>query len=162
MNKKLVITLLTIVLIVVVGWAVIHSSNGTNDTSVQDSGNSAPKTTEEGTGAATITTITNSTTTSQTTGTPAVKSFTIHGQDYSFSPNQISVNKGDTVKITFIDDDGYHNLIIEGLNVKTQTIPSGKTDSVTFVASKTGSFNFYCSVGNHRAEGMTGVLVVKG
>jgi uncharacterized cupredoxin-like copper-binding protein len=32
---------------------------------------------------------------------------------------------------------------------------------VQFVADKTGTFEFYCSVGNHRQMGMVGTLVVQ-
>lgn len=33
--------------------------------------------------------------------------------------------------------------------------------SVTFVADTLGTFEYYCSVGNHRAQGMVGNLVVE-
>jgi len=32
---------------------------------------------------------------------------------------------------------------------------------VTFVADKAGEYEFYCSVGQHRANGMVGKLIVK-
>ena len=34
-------------------------------------------------------------------------------------------------------------------------------DSVTVVSDKTGSFEYYCSVGTHRQMGMKGTLTVK-
>ena len=40
-------------------------------------------------------------------------------------------------------------------------INTGNKTSVTFVANKAGEFEFYCSVGNHRAQGMVGKLIVK-
>lgn len=89
-----------------------------------------------------------------------VKEFTVDGTNYAFSPSTITVNKGDTVKITFKDDDGRHNLVINGYNVATNIIDGGSEDSITFVADKTGNFEYYCSVGNHRDQGMTGTLVV--
>ena len=33
--------------------------------------------------------------------------------------------------------------------------------SVTFIADQEGSFEYYCSVGNHREEGMVGTLIVE-
>lgn len=33
--------------------------------------------------------------------------------------------------------------------------------SVTFVADETGTFEYYCSVGNHRGQGMIGKLIVE-
>jgi nitrite reductase (NO-forming) len=40
-------------------------------------------------------------------------------------------------------------------------VNGGETTSVEFVADKTGTFEYYCSVGAHRAMGMTGSLVVE-
>lgn len=90
-----------------------------------------------------------------------VREFTVDGSSYEFDPSTITVNKGDTVKITFKDDDGTHNLVISGYNVSTKILGSGTEEVVTFVADKVGSFEFYCSVANHKALGMTGTLVVQ-
>lgn len=90
-----------------------------------------------------------------------VKEFTIDGSNFSFNPSTITVNKGDTVKIIFKDDDGTHNLAIDGYNVSTNVIGGGSRDSIQFVADKAGSFEYFCSVGAHRDLGMTGTLIVK-
>jgi plastocyanin len=90
-----------------------------------------------------------------------VKSFTVTGANYSFTPSLITVKKGDTVKLTFKNSNGYHNLIIDELNIATKMIPAGESQTLTFVADQTGSFEYYCSVGNHRALGMKGMLKVE-
>lgn len=91
-----------------------------------------------------------------------VKTFNVSGQNYSFSPSTISVNKGDTVKITFTNNGGWpHNFALDEFNVKSQTVQVGQSDTVQFVADKAGSFQFYCSVANHKAMGMVGTLTVK-
>ncbi len=72
----------------------------------------------------------------------------------------MSVKKGDTVKITFVNSSGLHDLKIDEFNVATKQLAAGKEETVTFVASKTGTFEYYCSVGNHRAMGMKGTLTV--
>lgn len=95
------------------------------------------------------------------TSQSVVKTFTIVGANFSFTPNQITVNKGDTVKIIFQDSDGHHNLSIDGYNVQTQTIDSGQTSEITFIADKTGSFQYYCSVPTHKDRGMVGTLTVE-
>jgi cytochrome c oxidase subunit 2 len=95
------------------------------------------------------------------TVSPTVKEFTVIGKNYSFSPNTITVKKGDNVTITFTDDEGFHNLIIEGYNEKTQTIRAGNSSVITFTADKTGSFAFYCGVGDHREKGMVGTFIVQ-
>ncbi len=88
------------------------------------------------------------------------KSFTITGSNFAFAPKQIAVKKGDTVKITFINNDGFHDLHIDEFNIATKQIKAGAQETTTFVADKTGSFQYYCSVGTHRAMGMWGTLTV--
>lgn len=90
-----------------------------------------------------------------------VDNITVKGQNFSFTPNEIHVKKGDTVKITFENVGGFHNWVIDEFNAKTKTIPSGQTDTVQFVADKAGTFEYYCSVGNHRQMGMKGNLIVE-
>lgn len=90
-----------------------------------------------------------------------VKVFTINGSNFKFEPNMISVGKGDKVKIVFKNTGGFHDLVIDELGVKTKQIGANSEDLVEFTADKVGSFEFYCSVGNHRAMGMKGTLVVQ-
>lgn len=92
---------------------------------------------------------------------PKTKEFTVTASNYSFAPNMITVKKGETVKINFVNSVGFHDLKIDEFKVATKKINGGATDSVTFVADKAGSFEFYCSVGSHRAMGMKGTLVVQ-
>ena len=89
------------------------------------------------------------------------KEFTITGQNYSFSPSTITVKKGDTVKITFKNSGGLHDLRIDEFNLATKEINGGQQDVAIFTADKTGAFEYYCSVGNHRAMGMKGMLKVE-
>ncbi len=98
---------------------------------------------------------------SSTVHVSSVKEFTVTGQNYSFTPSTLTVNKGDTVKITFKNADGFHDFRIDEFNVATNRISGGSEESVTFVADKTGTFEYYCSVANHRAMGMKGTLTVK-
>jgi cytochrome c oxidase subunit 2 len=113
-------------------------------------------------GTKTISSITNIPTVVPTVSSSASaeKEFIIVGQNYSFSPNQITVKKGDKVKITFTDEGGFHNLVIDGYNEKTETIRTGNSAVIAFTADKAGTFAFYCSVANHREQGMQGSLVV--
>lgn len=103
------------------------------------------------------------------TGTPtvsatqvaSVKTFTVIGKNFSFSPTEIKVKKGDTVRIVLDNQDGTHDWVLDEFNVHTPRIQTGQTAEVTFVADKTGTFEYYCSVGNHRAMGMKGNFVVE-
>ncbi|HEY4482716.1 MAG TPA: cupredoxin domain-containing protein [Candidatus Paceibacterota bacterium] len=90
-----------------------------------------------------------------------VKEFTVTGSNFAFSPSTITVNKGDTVKIIFNNDDGTHDWKVDKLGVATKKLGTGESETVEFVADKAGTFEYYCSVGQHRAMGMKGTLVVK-
>lgn len=89
-----------------------------------------------------------------------VKTFTVDGSSYAYNPSTITVNKGDAVKIIFKDTDSRHDLVIDGYNLRTDVIGPGKTDTIEFVADKVGTFEYYCSLPGHKAQGMTGKLVV--
>ena len=88
------------------------------------------------------------------------KEFTVTGENFSFTPATLAAKKGDTVTIVFKNKGGFHDLKIDEFGVATKKIQGGAEESVTFVADKAGSFEYYCSVGEHRAMGMKGTLVV--
>ena len=90
----------------------------------------------------------------------AVKEFTVSGSNFSFTPSNITVNKGDKVKITFKNTQGFHDFKIDEYGVATKQANSPATEVLEFTADKTGSFQYYCSVGSHIAMGMWGTLVV--
>lgn len=90
-----------------------------------------------------------------------VKTFTVEGQNFSYSPSTISVSKGDKVKIIFKNVGGTHDWNLDEFGAKTPIIQTGQTAEVTFTADKAGTFEYYCSVGSHRAMGMVGTLTVK-
>ena len=87
--------------------------------------------------------------------------FTVEGGSFYFKPNEIRVKKGQKVEITFNNKEGLHDFVIDELNVQTEKIGSNQTTSVEFTPNKAGTFEFYCSVGNHRTMGMKGNLVVE-
>lgn len=99
--------------------------------------------------------------TSAPAGKVAVKEFTVEGQPFSFAPNTITVKQGETVTIVFKNMKGMHDFKIDEFNVATKQIAQGESDTVQFVADKKGSFEYYCSVGNHREMGMKGTLTVE-
>ncbi len=94
-------------------------------------------------------------------GTTPVKEFTVTGQNFSFTPSTITVNKGDKVKITFKNTSGFHDFKIDEFGVAAPQAKSPNTSVLEFTANKTGSFQYYCSVGSHRSMGMWGTLTVK-
>lgn len=86
---------------------------------------------------------------------------TVTASNFTFDPKTITVKKGQPVEITFKNSGGTHDFVIDEFHVKTQIIPGGQSEIVTFIPDKTGTFNYYCSVGNHRAMGMQGTITVE-
>lgn len=107
----------------------------------------------------TSTVATTSTTTSSGVNL-AEKVFTVTSSGYSFTPNQLAVNQGDRVRIILVNDQGFHDWVIDEFNAKTPQISAGQQAEVSFVADRVGTFEYYCSVGNHRAMGMVGKLII--
>jgi len=91
---------------------------------------------------------------------PGVKEFTVTGKNFAFDATTLAVNKGDTVRITFKNMEGFHDWKIDEFNASTKQLKSPGEETIEFVADKAGSFEYYCSVGKHRAMGMKGTLTV--
>jgi plastocyanin len=90
-----------------------------------------------------------------------VKEFTVSGKNFSFTPSLITVQKGDKVKITFQNSAGFHDFVIDEYGVATKQTNAPTTEILEFTADKAGSFEYYCSVGTHKALGMKGILKVE-
>ncbi|MBI4059148.1 cupredoxin domain-containing protein [Candidatus Microgenomates bacterium] len=92
----------------------------------------------------------------------AVQEIEVSGSEYKFTPRTLVFTKGEKVKLTFKNMGKMpHNLMIPELNVATDTIAGGETTTVEFTPGESGSFAMFCSVGNHRALGMEGMMEVK-
>lgn len=83
------------------------------------------------------------------------------GVNYAFSQDTITVKEGDTVTINLTVEEGFHDWMVDEFNAATEQVGEGETTSVTFVADRAGTYEFYCSVGNHRQNGMVGTLIVE-
>ena len=84
----------------------------------------------------------------------------VSAKNFTFSPAEIKVKKGNTVKIVLNAESGTHDWVVDEFNARTTVVNAGETTEVTFVADQTGKFEYYCSVGNHRQMGMVGTLIV--
>ncbi len=92
---------------------------------------------------------------------PEAKVFNIGGRNFEFDVTEIRVQEGDTVTINFTSNDGFHDWVVDEFDAATAHVQTGETSSVTFVADQKGTFEYYCSVGQHRANGMVGTLIVE-
>lgn len=91
----------------------------------------------------------------------AKNTFTVTGSNFSFDVKEIKVKKGDTVTVVFKNADGFHDWNLDEFNAHSKKIQGGAEDTITFTADKTGTFEYYCSVGKHRQMGMVGKLIVE-
>jgi len=98
-----------------------------------------------------------------------VKTFVVTGGNFWFEMEgtrapEIRVNEGDTVRIEFTSVEGYHDWVVDEFGAATAKVRDTDEDPSTFVefvADKKGTYEYYCSVGQHRANGMVGNLVVE-
>lgn len=66
--------------------------------------------------------------------------------EWRFEPEAITVDQCDKVNLTVINEDNFdHGVAIDALGISQRLPANGRID-VSFVASKSGEFPFYCSV----------------
>jgi len=109
------------------------------------------------------TAVVQSTATPVPTGAPSggVKEFTIEASEFKFTPSTISVNQGDSVRINFTNAGLYpHSFSIDEFGVSGSILAPNGSEVIEFIASRAGSFTFYCAVPSHRERGMNGTLIV--
>ncbi|MDP3958192.1 MAG: cupredoxin domain-containing protein [bacterium] len=150
MNNNAIVTLL-IVIAVIIGGFFLYQKYADRPSAVRDA---TTDVTAQG-GA-----------TSTDTGLVAddeleVKEFTVTGKPFSLTPNTITVDRGDRVRIVFKNEQGTHDFVIDEFDVRTPVIGAGKSATIEFTAGSAGTYDYYCSVGNHRAQGMEGAFIVR-
>ena len=67
----------------------------------------------------------------------------IHAHRFSFTPAEISLKKGETVKLHLISDDVAHSLVVPGLKINAPVVKSHPTD-ITVTPDSTGDFKGQC------------------
>ena len=75
-----------------------------------------------------------------------------------FNPKNLTLTKGQPVKITFTNS-GVHTFTIDELGVNTAL--RGGSGVVEFTPTQSGTFEYYCTVPGHREGGMFGTLTVE-
>jgi heme/copper-type cytochrome/quinol oxidase subunit 2 len=73
------------------------------------------------------------------------RTFRIQAGQFAYSPAELKVNPGDRVNIQLVSTDVVHGLYIDGYDISMEADP-GQTKTLTFIASKPGSFRFRCNV----------------
>ncbi len=67
----------------------------------------------------------------------------IHVHRYAFTPSEITLKKGETVKLELFSDDVPHSLLIKDLGIN-QVVTKGKPAEVTITPEKAGDFHGQC------------------
>ncbi len=80
-----------------------------------------------------------------TAAAPVARTFRVEASQYAYSPAELHVNPGDRVTIELVSLDVVHGLYIDGYGAPVEADP-GQTATLSFVASRQGSFRFRCSV----------------
>lgn len=75
----------------------------------------------------------------------AAKEFNMTAKNWDFEPSNITVKKGDTVKLHIKSVDVDHGFTLSAFGV-SKTLKPGETVTVEFVADKVGNHSFFCSV----------------
>jgi len=74
----------------------------------------------------------------------APRTISITAQRFSFTPNEITVKKGEPVVLEIRSKDVTHGLLIEDLGVR-QEVKKGQNSQVTFTPSSAGTFEGKCA-----------------
>jgi heme/copper-type cytochrome/quinol oxidase subunit 2 len=99
-------------------------------------------------------------------GDDEIELFILTGENFKFVRNgvdnpDIKVDLGETVRIEFTSTSGFHDWVVDEFSAATEQVKTDGSTFVEFVADKKGTFEYYCSVGSHRANGMKGNLIVE-
>ena len=89
--------------------------------------------------------------------TGVVKEFTVVSKklEWAFEPEEITVEQGDRVKVKVINEDNFdHGFAIDAFGI-SQRLPANGSIDAEFVASKSGTFQFYCSVSCSSSDNTT-------
>jgi len=83
--------------------------------------------------------------------------------DNTYSMDEVNVEEGQTVEFIYTHEAGQHDLALEnseGEEVASTDVltEEGESDSFTYTFDDEDDYEFYCSVGSHRAQGMEGQI----
>ena len=72
-----------------------------------------------------------------------MRTIEIHARRYVFSPTEITLKKGETVKLRLISDDVAHSLVVPDLKIKQEMV-KGHPSEVMVTPSSVGDFHGMC------------------
>ncbi|RSL15392.1 cytochrome c oxidase subunit 2 [Edaphobacter aggregans] len=72
-----------------------------------------------------------------------IRTIEIHAHRFAFSPAEIRLKKGETVKLRLISDDVAHSLVVPDLHIKQEMLKGHPVD-VTVAPNRSGDFHGVC------------------
>ena len=72
------------------------------------------------------------------------QTITIRASRFAFEPNEITVKKGEQVKVIIESEDVGHGLVIEGLGIRTE-VKKGQAATISFTPETVGTFEGKCA-----------------
>lgn len=90
-----------------------------------------------------------------------IKEFALEASNFKYSLTEMRTRQGETVRVTLINKEGFHDFVIDEFNAATKQIKAGEQETIEFTTTQKGQFEYYCSVGSHRQLGMKGILIVE-
>lgn len=74
-----------------------------------------------------------------------VKTVEVHAKRFEYVPAEVTIHKGETLKLELISDDVAHSLRIDPLNVNVK-MPAGEKVETTITPDQVGDFKGRCGV----------------
>lgn len=97
----------------------------------------------------------------ETAQTVPERTVTISATSFSYDLKEIRIKKGEKVALEVKNTEGFHDLVIDELGVKTKRLKEGELETIVVSSNIAGKYEYYCSVGQHRMMGMKGTLIVE-
>src|SRR5687768_12857078 len=124
MGKTIGIVVAVLVVLGAAGYFYMQSNQAKpGETVVQNSPAAAVQASPEGAASSPSTEVTEE-------GT--VKEFTVTNAGFKFNPSEMTVNKGDTVRVTFTSS-GSHDWAIDEFDARTEVLANGDSETIEFV-----------------------------
>lgn len=76
---------------------------------------------------------------------PVERTFRVEASQSGYSPAVLAANPGDTITVELAATDVVHGLALAGYDLETTSDP-GQTSRLTFVANRSGTYRFQCTV----------------
>jgi len=83
--------------------------------------------------------------------------------NFTYSQTELVVPAGEEITLNLNSEEGFHDFVVDELNVDSPELSGGEMETITFTAGEEhigNTYEFYCSVGNHRQQGMVGTITI--